>query len=308
MDNVKIVKAVFWDDYIECHFKLPKRLVEYYYKYSNLPKPRLWESLDEDTCEYAYMIGKVEPCEEFLKKFVETIEGICNQHDDGFLFNHLITRNGKIPAPADVHEMMHKEYGLCDINDEDAMESFDGEIEWYTAHFFIELNNLLYDPLVDEEAFLNEDESEDGDVEEDAMQSSSGEDLKPEEVDLDEKEPPQFLYHGTAPRNYGSIVVDGLVPKTSNYVHLTADYEEALEYGRKFGRPAVFVVRSGDMYKEGHKFYQTADGVWLTEKAPREYVAVKFEKIDFSKLKIDKIVIVDDARTFDPDNLPKDEK
>ena len=306
MDNVKLVRTVEWDEYIECHFKIPQKLVEYIYENSNIPAPALWGTIDYEECEYTYTFSKREPWKEFMKKVVETIEGICNQNDEDYLINHLITRNGKIPAPADVHEMMHKEYGLCDINDEDAMESFDGEIEWYTAHFFIKLKNLLYDPLVDEEDFLNEGETEDVDVEEDAMQSSSGEESKPEEVDLDEKEPPQFLYHGTAPKNYRSIVVDGLIPKTTPYVHLTADYDEAVEYGRQFGRPAVFVVRSGDMYKEGHKFYQTKDGVWLADGVPCEYLVVKFAKIDFSK--IDKIVIVDDARTFDPNDLPEDEE
>ena len=304
MDNVKLVKTVEWDEYIECHFKIPQKLVEYIYENSNIPAPALWGTIDYEECEYTYSFSKREPWKEFMKKVVETIEGICNQNDEDYLINHLITRNGKIPAPADVHKMMREEYGLSDINKDDEFDSFDSGIEWYTAHFFIQLGNQIYDPFVDDWFIEHEIET---DAEEEELLNSSGEVKEPETVAYEEKEPPQFLYHGTAPKNYRSIVVDGLIPKTTSYVHLTADFDEAVEYGRQFGRPAVFVVRSGDMYKEGYKFYQTKDGVWLADGVPCEYLAVKFAKVDFSK--IDKIVIVDDARTFDPDSLlSEDEK
>ncbi|MCI8634502.1 MAG: hypothetical protein HFJ05_02715 [Eubacterium sp.] len=40
---------------------------------------------------------------------------------------------------------------------------------------------------------------------------------------------------------------------------------------RRHGRPVVLEVHSGEMYKNGCKFYLSENGVWLTE-----YVNVKY--------------------------------
>ena len=308
MENVKLVKYVEWDDSVDLYFKLPKSVVDRIYKETNLPIYVLLGSFDPEDNLYEYSISKVEPFEQFLKKLTGTIETICNQHDEEYLYNHLITRDGKVPAPADVHEMMREEYGLHDINTEEDFDAFEGHLEWYlewyTAHFFIQLGNTIYDPFPED--YL-EDYSED-DGEEDEPQSSCDEKVIPEEVDLDEKEPPRYLYHGTSNKNYSSISINWLIPKSQQHVHLTEDIEAAVEFGERRGTPTVFVIRSGDMYKEGYKFYQAKDGVWLTEHVPFEYMRVKHAKIDFSKINISKIMIVDDARTWNEDDEKPEEE
>ena len=38
------------------------------------------------------------------------------------------------------------------------------------------------------------------------------------------------------------------------------------------GRPIVLVVASGGMFRDGHKFYRSEYGVWLTDAVPPVYI------------------------------------
>lgn len=93
----------------------------------------------------------------------------------------------------------------------------------------------------------------------------------PVDVELEEKEPPAILYHGTGIKYKASIEKEGLIPKSRLYVHLSADRETALKVGRRHGSPVVFTVNAARMHKDGYKFYLSKNGVWLTEKIPPEY-------------------------------------
>ena len=92
------------------------------------------------------------------------------------------------------------------------------------------------------------------------------------DVELEEKEPPAILYHGTGEKYVASINVQGLIPKSRLYVHLSSDYETATKVGRRHGKPFVFQVAAEDMRKDGYKFYQSVNGVWLTKIVPVEYL------------------------------------
>lgn len=94
----------------------------------------------------------------------------------------------------------------------------------------------------------------------------------PVDVELKEQEPPEFLYHGTAGRFLGSIMAEGLKPMGRLYVHLSKDADTALKVGRRHGSPAVLKVHSGEMYRDGHQFYISENGVWLTAEAGRQYL------------------------------------
>lgn len=52
------------------------------------------------------------------------------------------------------------------------------------------------------------------------------------------------------------------------HVHLSADQETATAVGARRGRPVVLVVDSAAMSAGGHKFFQAANGVWLTLHVP----------------------------------------
>ena len=98
------------------------------------------------------------------------------------------------------------------------------------------------------------------------------------DVELEEVEPPEFLYHGTAPKYRESIEEIGLIPKSRLYVHLSTDIVTAYTVGERHGEmPIVYRVRSGAMYRTGYKFYKSINGVWLTDKVPAEYLVCSVE-------------------------------
>lgn len=95
----------------------------------------------------------------------------------------------------------------------------------------------------------------------------------PVDVQLAEKEPPQFLYHGTAEKSLPAIKEQGLKPMSRLYVHLSKDEQTAVKVGSRHGKPVVLIVRAGDMYKDGHKFFLSENGVWLTKEVPPGYLS-----------------------------------
>lgn len=92
------------------------------------------------------------------------------------------------------------------------------------------------------------------------------------DVDLEEKLPPEILYHGTASRFLDAIFAEGLKPMSRLYVHLSPDAATAVKVGKRHGKVVVLEVESGRMAKEGIKFYQSANGVWLTRQVLPKYL------------------------------------
>jgi putative RNA 2'-phosphotransferase len=94
----------------------------------------------------------------------------------------------------------------------------------------------------------------------------------PVDLGLEPRVPPPLLFHGTAARFLPSIKRQGLVPGTRNHVHLSPDERTALRVGQRHGNPLVLTIQAGRMHRQGHPFYLAANGVWLTEKVPAEYI------------------------------------
>ena len=69
-----------------------------------------------------------------------------------------------------------------------------------------------------------------------------------------------------------AIDVQGLIPKSRLYVHLSKDRDTAEKVGKRHGRPVLYIVRAGEMYRDGYKFYLSENGVWLTKKVPVKYL------------------------------------
>ncbi|MBR6164788.1 MAG: RNA 2'-phosphotransferase [Clostridia bacterium] len=92
------------------------------------------------------------------------------------------------------------------------------------------------------------------------------------DLELPEAEPPEILYHGTAERFAASIEKQGLLRGERQYVHLSADAETAVKVGRRHGKPVVYTVNAAQMNRDGYAFYLSANGVWLTEAVPAEYL------------------------------------
>lgn len=96
----------------------------------------------------------------------------------------------------------------------------------------------------------------------------------PVDVELEERQPPQYLYHGTAERFLDSIMEEGLKPMSRLYVHLSKDEKTAAEVGKRHGKPVVLRICSEEMYHDGIKFYLSQNGVWLTKHVDKKYIAV----------------------------------
>ena len=94
----------------------------------------------------------------------------------------------------------------------------------------------------------------------------------PVDVELEEVVPPEILYHGTGEKYVVSIDAQGLIPKSRLYVHLSGDEETARKVGQRHGNPVIYKVKSGDMQRDGHKFFRSVYGVWLTKSVPVKYL------------------------------------
>jgi putative RNA 2'-phosphotransferase len=85
-------------------------------------------------------------------------------------------------------------------------------------------------------------------------------------------EPPEFLYHGTVERFVSSIREKGLIRGQRHHVHLSGDRETAGRVGQRRGKAVILVVESGRMHRLGHKFFCSANGVWLTDTVPPAFL------------------------------------
>lgn len=100
------------------------------------------------------------------------------------------------------------------------------------------------------------------------------------ELEYEPSVPPENLYHGTADRFLESIQKQGLLKRNRHHVHLSVDLPTAINVGQRHGRPLVFLVRAGDMHRAGHRFFVSANGVWLTEHVPAEFLVKFVQKND----------------------------
>ncbi|MET9470726.1 RNA 2'-phosphotransferase [Streptomyces sp. NPDC002917] len=108
-------------------------------------------------------------------------------------------------------------------------------------------------------------------IEGDRIRASQGHTVQVD-LDLPPVEPPAYLYHGTVGRALDAIRTEGLRPMNRRHVHLSTDRETATHVGARRGRPVVLSVDAAAMHRAGHVFYVSANGVWLTEAVPPEFL------------------------------------
>jgi len=94
----------------------------------------------------------------------------------------------------------------------------------------------------------------------------------PVDLELEAREPPEFLYHGTVGQFLGSIQKEGLQRRSRQYVHLSPDVETAVRVGQRRGKPVILQVAAGRMYRDGYAFFLSVNGVWLTGEVPPQYL------------------------------------
>jgi putative RNA 2'-phosphotransferase len=94
------------------------------------------------------------------------------------------------------------------------------------------------------------------------------------EVDLQypPQTPPEILYHGTATRFVEGIRKDGLQKMGRHDVHLSAETKLTLQVGGRHGKPMLLTIRAGDMHRAGFAFRCSANGVWLVDHVPPQFI------------------------------------
>jgi putative RNA 2'-phosphotransferase len=93
------------------------------------------------------------------------------------------------------------------------------------------------------------------------------------ELGLTPETPPEVLYHGTVDRFLSSIMDQGLDKRSRQYVHLSPDVETATRVGSRRGQPVILKIAAGNMHLDGFRFFCSANGVWLTERVPPQYIS-----------------------------------
>lgn len=84
--------------------------------------------------------------------------------------------------------------------------------------------------------------------------------------------PPNVLYHGTATRFSEAILRSGLERRARHHVHLTQDIGTAVSVGQRYGAPVILRIDARRMVEQGHEFRCSANGVWLVDHVPPEFL------------------------------------
>jgi putative RNA 2'-phosphotransferase len=94
----------------------------------------------------------------------------------------------------------------------------------------------------------------------------------PVDLRLEPAAPPALLYHGTGAQYVEAIRSEGLRKMARHHVHMSIDVPTATKVGARHGKPVVLEIDAAAMCRAGHTFYVSANGVWLTDAVPSEYL------------------------------------
>jgi putative RNA 2'-phosphotransferase len=103
------------------------------------------------------------------------------------------------------------------------------------------------------------------------IRASQGHSVKIE-LGYDPVEPPEFLYHGTVQKYLDAIMENGIQRMSRHHVHLSHEVETATVVGNRRGSAIILTIHSRQMQQDGHKFYISENGVWLTDEVPGRYI------------------------------------
>lgn len=96
------------------------------------------------------------------------------------------------------------------------------------------------------------------------------------EITFKEVQFPTTYYHGTTFLNKNSILNHGLQRKKRAHVHLSKDIETAVNVGNrhiKRGETVIVLEIDGNkMKQDGHKIWESENGVILTDKVDSKYI------------------------------------
>ncbi|WP_300368747.1 RNA 2'-phosphotransferase [Brachyspira sp.] len=92
------------------------------------------------------------------------------------------------------------------------------------------------------------------------------------DLQFEEKEPPEILFHGTSINNINSIKNKGIKKMNRLHVHLSLTEDIAKKVGERHGKPAIVKINAKQIYEDGIKFYLSENKVWLCDYVDAEYI------------------------------------
>ncbi|KAA1258056.1 RNA 2'-phosphotransferase [Rubripirellula obstinata] len=104
------------------------------------------------------------------------------------------------------------------------------------------------------------------------IRASQGHSITGVDLKLEETTPPDTLFHGTVAAFIENIRTIGLEKRSRNHVHLSADESTATKVGSRRGKPIILQVDAAAMHRDEHRFYLSANGVWLVDAVPTHYL------------------------------------
>lgn len=109
------------------------------------------------------------------------------------------------------------------------------------------------------------------------IRANQGHSTKAVDIAFVAVQPPDVLYHGTSEGAFYDIMnAKQIKPMSRQYVHLSEDLETAKSVGKRHGRAGSLVVLRIDakaMANDGHEFFRSENGVWLTRAVKTKYIS-----------------------------------
>lgn len=152
----------------------------------------------------------------------------------------------------------------------------------------VELTRELIEQIVETDDKGRYRISEDGKL----IKASQGHSIPWVVPELEQRTPPEYLYHGTTQEAYEEIQKSGAILRMSRHaVHLHADERIAWQVAkrRKNKTPIVLKIASGVMTKEGIPFSISENSVWFCERVPVKYICQVIAKLDVTKIIVEEI-------------------
>lgn len=77
---------------------------------------------------------------------------------------------------------------------------------------------------------------------------------------------PDFLFHCTSSEALTSILQQGILPMSRQYVHLSENIDTAILVAKRKNKDiAILTIDTQQALQKGIKFYHGSDGTWLTD-------------------------------------------
>lgn len=94
----------------------------------------------------------------------------------------------------------------------------------------------------------------------------------PINIDLPQAKPSNILYHSSRIQLVRSILKYGILPMWRQFVSLTSDMNNAIEYSKQRGSSIIWGVNSEQMYLDDFVFYNPQKTIWITRFVPLDYL------------------------------------